>query len=167
MVVRMHGKRLALYQFESKVSKIREAVGNGAPHKGWIRAIRDALGMTGGQLAERLGVSQPRVVCLEQDELRGSVTMKTMREAAEAMDCMFVYAIVPRTTVEDVIRKQAEYVALQRFDRSSHTMMLEDQELQADEKKRMYEQLVDDLVRDLPRDFWQNRRPALPPFKKD
>jgi len=160
MSVRLNGKRLILYQVESKVSKIREAMGNGPPLKGWIRAIRDALGMTGGQLAERLEVSQPRITRLEQDELVGSVTMKTMREVAEAMDCMFVYAIVPKTSVEDVIRKQAEYVARLRLNRSSHTMMLEDQELLNNEKKQMFDNLVEDLMRDFPRDLWQVRRPS-------
>lgn len=158
MTVRIQGKRLVLHQVESKVAKIREAMGNGSPVKGWIKAMRDALGMTGGQLADRLGVTQPRITRLEQDELLGSVTMKTMREAAEAMDCMFVYAIVPKTSVEDLIRKQAEFVARQRLTRTSHTMMLEDQELEDNEKKQMFLNLVDNLVRDPPRDFWQVRR---------
>lgn len=69
------------------------------PVKGWFRSIREALGMSGKQLGERMGVSQPGVVQIEKDEVSGAVTMKTMRQGAEAMDCVFVYAVVPRASL--------------------------------------------------------------------
>ncbi|HZZ37352.1 MAG TPA: helix-turn-helix domain-containing protein, partial [Caulobacteraceae bacterium] len=52
------------------------------PPKGWLRAVRDALGMTTKQLARRLGVSQPRVVALEKGEVDESVTLTSLRRAA-------------------------------------------------------------------------------------
>lgn len=124
------------------------------PHKGWLRSIREALGMSGKQLGERMEVSQPRVVQLEKDELSGAVTLKTMRQAAEAMDCMFVYAVVPRTTLEEVIRRQARIVAERRFSRTSHTMLLEDQIVSDNERQKMLEDKIEDLIRELPSDFW-------------
>ena len=53
------------------------------PQKGWLRAIRDALGMNGRQFAQRMGVSPARISKLESDELAGAVTLKTLRKAAE------------------------------------------------------------------------------------
>ena len=66
-----------------------------APPKGWIRAIRDALGMTGVQFARRLRIRPQSVDALEQSEATGSIQLKTLRRAAEALDCTLVYALVP------------------------------------------------------------------------
>lgn len=127
------------------------------PVKGWLRSIREALGMSGKQLGERLDVSQPRVVQLEKDELSGALTLKTIRQAAEAMDCQFVYAVVPRTSLKDTIRQQARKVAAKRLSRTSHTMLLEDQMVSNDEQHKMLEEKVEDLIRNLPNDFWSDK----------
>ena len=124
------------------------------PVKGWIRAIREALGMSGRQLAQRLKVSQPRIPRLEQDELTGSVTIKTMQQVAEALNCTFVYALVPRTSLEDTLRGQARMVAQERIERVAHSMLLEAQSLSADELKRSLEAATDELVREMPRELW-------------
>ena len=151
-------RRLVLQQFDTRLDKWRGALEIGPPVKGWIKAIREALGMTGSQLAERLQVAQPRISRLEQDELTGSVTLKTMRQAAEAMGCVFVYAIVPRTSLNDIVRTQAEAVARTRLALSNHTMLLEDQELDSENQKRLFADMVDDLVRECPRDLWHGER---------
>src|SRR5688572_16631363 len=70
------------------------------PNRGWIRAIREALGMTTAQLATRLGVRQPSVVAIEQSEERGSIELATLRRAAEALNCSLVYALVPKQPLE-------------------------------------------------------------------
>src|SRR3954471_1560810 len=77
------------------------------PPEGWLRTVRKALGMSGAQLAQRMGVSRARVAQAEQAELAGGVTLKSMQATAEAMGCKFVYAIVPQRRVEDVIMAQA------------------------------------------------------------
>lgn len=127
------------------------------PVKGWLRSIREALGMSGKQLGERLEVSQPRVVQLEKDELSGALTLKTMRQAAEAMDCVFVYAVIPRTSLEDTMHRQARKVAAKRLSRTSHTMLLEDQMVSNDEQQKMFEAKVEDLMHNIPNDFWSDK----------
>ena len=127
------------------------------PVKGWLRSIREALGMSGKQLGERLEVSQPRIVQLEKDELSGALTLKTMRQAAEAMDCVFVYAVVPRTSLEETMHRQARKVAIKRLSRTSHTMLLEDQMVSNDEQQKMFEDKVEDLIRNIPNDFWSDK----------
>jgi len=66
-----------------------------APPKGWVRAIRDAIGMSGVQFARRLRVQPPSVAALEASEESGAIQLKTLRRAAEALDCTLVYALVP------------------------------------------------------------------------
>jgi len=58
------------------------------------------------QLAKRLGVSPPRITQLEADEVKGRVTINTLRRSAEALDCVLVYGLVPRTSLEQMVKQQ-------------------------------------------------------------
>ena len=111
--------------------------------------------MSGKQLAQRLGVSQPRIPRLEQDELTGSVTLKTMQQVAEALDCTFVYALVPRVSLEDTVRRQARLVAQDRIERVAHSMLLEAQSLSAEEQQATLKATIDELVREMPKELWE------------
>lgn len=124
------------------------------PKSGWVSAIREALGMTKKQLAHRMGVSAPRISRLEQDEPTGSVTIKTMQKVAEELDCEFVYALVPKRTLQATVRNQARLVASRYMGRVSHTMYLESQQLTGDDADLLLDTTADDLVRDMPRYFW-------------
>ena len=73
------------------------------PRGGWVRAVRDALGMNTRQLAQRLGVTHNAVVDLERSEVAGVAKLEALRRADEALDCDLVYALVPRTTLEDTV----------------------------------------------------------------
>lgn len=77
------------------------------PVKGWISALRQALGMTAEQLGRRLGVKQSSVILLEQSEAKGSIELATLRRAAEALDCTLVYAFVPKKSLEETVRARA------------------------------------------------------------
>ena len=124
------------------------------PQKGWLRAIRDALGMNGRQFAQRMGVSPARISKLESDELAGAVTLKTLRKAAEALDCTLVYGLVPRSSLEDTVKKQIAIYTQQRLDRISHTMALEDQELSEGGKKKARQAMEQELLRNPPKSLW-------------
>lgn len=118
------------------------------PPKGWLRAIRDALGMTTTQLARRLGVSQPRIVELEKAEVAATVTVQSLQRAAEALGCRFVYALIPEKPLAETIRKRAEEVADRRSSAVEHTMRLEDQEVR-DKKvaRELRERVIEELLR--------------------
>lgn len=150
-------KLIARQQLDKTLSGYAHAKQTSTPVKGWVRAIREALGMSGKQLASRLNVSQPRIPKLEQDEVSGSVSLKTMRQVAEAMDCVFVYAIVPRTTLEATVRAQARMVAEARMKNVSHTMLLEAQSLSADEQRASLDAAVEELVREIPKNLWETK----------
>ena len=150
-------KLIARQQLDKTLSGYAAAKQASPPVKGWIRAIREAMGMSGKQLASRLNVSQPRIPKLEQDEVSGVVSLKTMRQAAEAMDCVFVYAIVPRKTLEETVRVQARKVAEERMQRVSHTMLLEAQNLSSEEQRASLDAAVEELVREMPKELWENK----------
>lgn len=128
------------------------------PAKGWIRAIREALGMSNRQLGLRLGVSQQRAAVIESAERSGNLSLKTMRVVAEALDCEFVYGFVPRHGLEATVRMQAELLAARRLGQAVNTMHLEDQGLPGAENDEILRNMVHDLMADPPRNFWDGAK---------
>jgi len=127
------------------------------PPKGWLRAVRDALGMTTAQLGKRLGVSQPRIVELEQSEVSGGVTLNTLQRAAEALGCRLVYALVPDRPLADTVRERAELVATRHANAVAQSMRLEDQEVtDRGVAKELQRQQVERLLR-RPARLWDEK----------
>jgi predicted DNA-binding mobile mystery protein A len=122
------------------------------PPKGWIRAIRDALGMSGVQFASRLGVRPQSVDALEKSEAIGSIQLKTLRRMAEALDCTLVYALVPKTSLEDAVRERARKIAVRDLRRVAHTMKLEAQATGDADLEARIEAYIRDVIKD--RDLW-------------
>jgi predicted DNA-binding mobile mystery protein A len=123
------------------------------PPKGWIRAIRDALGMSGVQLGKRLKVSPQTVEAMEKSEAAGTIQLSTLKRAAEAMDCTLVYALVPRTSLQNTVKSRARQIATTALARVSHTMKLEDQETADDDP----ESRIEDYIRHIKdRDLWND-----------
>ncbi|BAV34954.1 DNA-binding protein [Sulfuricaulis limicola] len=147
-------QKTALEQLDASLVRFAPLRDLPPPKKGWIRAIRDALGMSGRQLGRRMGVSKMWVGDMERLEASGATTLKTLRRAAEAMDCMLVYAIVPKTTLKDTLLKQARQKVRQDLARASHTMALEDQALAKDEAAKATEAAAASLLHKLPKTFW-------------
>jgi len=147
-------KKLIRDQLQSSLSTFQDLHNTGIPPKGWIRAIRNALGMSGRQFAERMGVTKQRASDIEGQELIGSVTMKTMRRTAEALDCAFVYGFIPKTSLEETLRAQAKQVAAKRLAEANQTMALEAQSLHEDENQKVLTEMVEELVRNPPSNLW-------------
>jgi predicted DNA-binding mobile mystery protein A len=123
-----------------------------APVRGWIRAIREALGMTTEQLARRLGVKQPSIVQLEQSEVKGTIELATLRRVAAALDCTLVYAFVPKKSLEETVRARARNFIRRRRAPVEHSMLLEDQKVQG----KAEEARLDEVLRETsPSRFWE------------
>lgn len=125
------------------------------PPKGWIRAIRDALGMTTRQFAKRLGIAQPTAVQLEKGEINQTITLRRLRAAAEALDCTLVYALVPRKPLDTLVEDQARSLAEQELARLNHTMALENQALDQEDLLAERERLVRLILNASPRQLWE------------
>ncbi len=147
-------QKTALEQLDASLVRFAPLRDLQPPKKGWIRAIRDALGMSGRQLGRRMGVSKMWVGDMERLEASGATTLKTLRRAAEAMDCVLVYALVPKTTLKDTLLKQARQKVRQDMARAAHTMALEDQALAKDEAAKATETAAASLLQKLPKTFW-------------
>lgn len=138
----------AIRHLDKRFSSLRPLAKVQRPPKGWIRAIRDALGMTTTQFARRLEVSQPRIVELEKSEQGGSVTLNTLQRAAEALGCRLVYILVPERPLAEVVRDRAELIAERQSKAVEHTMRLEDQAVRDKRAARaLREQAIDDLLK--------------------
>ena len=146
--------KLARQQLDETLKRFKPIAELAPPPKGWVRAIRDALGMTGTQLAVRLNTNKQRISRIEQDEKLGKVTINTLRNVAEAMDCIFVYGFVPRDSLEQTVRNRAQSVAKKRMARSDQTMRLEKQELSDKEKQKAFKSLVEDITSSMPKSLW-------------
>ena len=93
---------------DAVLAKWQPAVLQQRPAKGWIRAIRDALGMTTAVLAARLNRAPATLVQFEHNEVAGNITLNSLQTVAEAMDCKLVYTLVPNTSLEDFVTAVAK-----------------------------------------------------------
>lgn len=130
---------------DDRLKALRPADRFTQPVRGWIKAIREALGMTSAQLARRLGVAQPTVIDIERSEARGTIQLATLRRVAEALNCRLVYALVPNDSLETMVRDQARRVAARRLKSVEHTMRLENQTVRRKDRKAQIKALASNL----------------------
>jgi predicted DNA-binding mobile mystery protein A len=64
---------------------------------GWLRAVRQVVGLPVNEVARRLGVRRFEVFRLEQSEMESRIRLATLQKAARGLDCELVYALVPRS----------------------------------------------------------------------
>lgn len=147
--------KLVREQLDNKLSKLREFAAQGLRAMGWIKTIRESLGMTSYDLASRAGVNQSRIIHMEKAEKDGNIKISTMERIADALEMDFVYGFVPRTSLNEMVQQQAKKIALQKTERLDHTMRLEMQELSIEEKEKALKDLIDRVLIDGPKDFWR------------
>jgi predicted DNA-binding mobile mystery protein A len=120
-------RQLRRKQLDTALSKWRQARLPARPAAGWIRTIRQALGMSSLALSRRLAMTDSAVRKLEQAESGDAITLGTLRKVAAALDCELQYALVPRQPLDDVLRAQAALRAKEQVLAVSQSMALEDQ----------------------------------------
>lgn len=146
-------RRKARKRLDERLSTLKPIDRFRNPPKGWIRAIRDAIGMSGTQLGRRLGISPQSVDAIEKSEANGTIKIETLRRAAEAVDCTLVYALVPNASLQQAVETRARTIALRDLNRVGHTMKLEAQEVGNGEIEEQIEDYIRQYVRD--RDLWE------------
>jgi predicted DNA-binding mobile mystery protein A len=150
-------KDTVLAQYQQKLDQsARQVAALEIPAEGWIRTVRKALGMSGAQLAKRMGSSRAQVSHFEKREVAGNVTIKTLERAAAALGCRFVYAIVPQATAADLISQRARERAEQIVSRANQHMALEAQSLSQEQIDSETAILHQELMRDMPADLWND-----------
>ncbi len=127
------------------------------PKQGWVKEIRESLGMSMQDLGSRLGVIKQRVERIEKDELSKKVTLETMHKAAEAMDCRFVYFLVPNSSLDQAVKDQAQKVAEEMSKMVEKTMRLEDQGASEKGRKQGIEMIKNKLLSENYKKLWRKK----------
>lgn len=148
-------KSMSIQQLEDNLRPFRSSPGVVRPTGGWIRAIREALGMTNKQLAKRVQRQPQTVLDLQRREAAQTIQLNTLRELAEAMDCELIYAIVPRKPLNELLNERAEGLARRTLRRTGHSMELERQGLSVRERERALEREVERLLAGSRRKLWE------------
>lgn len=125
--------------------------------EGWITIMRKALGMTGTQIAKRVGVTRAAISQAERNERDGVITLQQMHKLAEAMGGRYVHAIILPQPVDDVLLAQARKKATATIKRASAHMALESQSLSDAQNRAEIERLAQQLLVNPPSDFWDDK----------
>lgn len=120
-------RQLRSQQLDRALAPLRSANAP-RPPKGWIRAIREALGLSSAELAERMKTNRSLIVQQEKAEADDRITLKSLRAFANALDCDLVYAFVPRAgNLQDLVDARARAAAKTNVLGVEHSMALENQ----------------------------------------
>ena len=149
---RLHRQRA---QLDARLAAARVALGMAGPRGGWLKAVRESLGMPAEQLGKRLGVSKQSVLKLERNEQRGTASLESLQRAARALGCRLTYAIVPEESLDRLLGDQARAVARKKLGRVRHSMALEGQEPPANLHELQVEELANELKQKLGPGLWQ------------
>ncbi len=148
-------KNLILQQYQHKFDENLMIKNIRRPKEGWIRTLRKALGMSSPQLARILGLGKAQVSQMERMEIDDRITLKQLRRVAKELDCELVYALVPRTSIREMIRERADFKAKKIIEVANQHMILESQQLDESSLNEQLDLETNRLIQDMPRDLWE------------
>jgi predicted DNA-binding mobile mystery protein A len=121
-------REMRLHQLARSLAAFDQAKGQPRPQRGWLRAVREALGITLQQVGKSTRTTRQRIKAFENSEAQDRITLASLRRVAEAMGCELVYGIVPKSgTINELAEKRAKDEAIKRVLAVEHSMALEDQ----------------------------------------
>ncbi|TCD27366.1 mobile mystery protein A [Pedobacter psychrodurus] len=151
----MGKKSLMLQQLSGKLLSFAALSRIAVPPSGWIKAIRNTLGMSMQQLANKLSISKQGVLDIEKREVDGSITIKSLRELGRVLDMELVYGFVPKDgSLEAMIEKKANELATKIVLRTSNTMKLEDQGNSKERIEKAIKERTEELKKEMPKILW-------------
>jgi predicted DNA-binding mobile mystery protein A len=154
--MRANERTNARRQLDKRLDSLRDSENLARPAHGWVRAIREALGMTTAQLGKRIGVTQSRAFDIEKGELSGRITLDSLERAAHALDCRLVYALVPRQSLESKAEERAIKLARQRLQSTSHSMALEAQRVDREDEEFQVREMARRLLEKSGSALWED-----------
>ena len=146
---------LRVEQLQATVKAYRVLLAKRAPSRGWLKEIREAIGRTERQQAERLGISGSTLHKSEQSEADERITLGQLRKLADGLDCELVYALVPRKPLTEVVRDRAKQLAKEEVYGVAHTMSLEDQRPTDARIQKQVARRAEELLRGKWSDLWR------------
>jgi len=146
---------LSRQQIDEKLTPWKSLVNWTAPPCGWIRAIRSSLGMRGVDFAQRLGIAPASASALEQSEAAGTISLKSLRKAAEVLDCDLVYALVPRKGLTSALERRAGAKADEMLGKVNQTMQLEAQGVDSLAARQQSRETIIKSLLEKPSSLWK------------
>ncbi len=147
--------RLIIEQTDRKLAMFKPLESFVIPQRGWIHTIRIALKMSLRQLGTRLKISPQSVKEIEEREANGSLTIKGLKEAGNALGMKLIYGFIPKNqSLEEMIEKQAMRIAQEIVLRTSNTMALEDQENSRDRLEKAIKNRAEEIKIQMPKYLW-------------
>lgn len=146
---------LRLKQADERLTSWRRMRTETSPRGGWLRAIREALGMSAAQVASRLGVAQQAIVKFERNEAAGKITLESLERVAKALGCRVTYAVVPDKPLAEMRRERALALADSLIKPVAHSMKLEAQDVSDKGVRRQRKELAEEFLRGSPRKLWR------------
>jgi predicted DNA-binding mobile mystery protein A len=142
-------------QLNSKMESFSGVKNIAIPSIGWIKAIRTGLNMSMQQLGHKLGVSKQAVLDIERRESQGAITIRSLREVAQALNMELVYGFVPKEgSLNELIEARAKQLATDIVMRTANTMQLEDQANSYQRIEAAIEERKQELIQQLPAILW-------------
>ena len=146
---------LRVEQLQATAKAYRVLLAKRPPSRGWLKEIREAIGRTERQQAERLGISGSTLHKSEQSEAQERITLGQLRKLADGLDCELVYALVPRKPLTEVVRDRAKQLAKEEVYGVAHTMSLEDQRPTDARIQKQVARRAEELLRGKWSDLWR------------
>ena len=146
---------LRVEQLQATAKAYRVLLAKRPPSRGWLKEIREAIGRTERQQAERLGISGSTLHKSEQSEAQERITLGQLRKLADGLDCELVYALVPRKPLTEVVHDRAKQLAKEEVYGVAHTMSLEDQRPTDARIQKQVARRAEELLRGKWSDLWR------------
>lgn len=148
-------QQLLIEQTERKLNPFRSLEGIVIPPNGWIHTIRKSIKMSLRQLGNKLSMTAQSVKEMEEREANGVISIKSLNEAAKALDMKLVYGFVSKhESLEKMIEKRAQEIAKEIVFRTNNSMILEDQQNSEERIKRAIEQKTIEIKTNMPKYLW-------------
>jgi predicted DNA-binding mobile mystery protein A len=106
-------------------------------------------------LAKRLGVVASTVTRLEASEAGETISLATLRRAAEALGCELRYALVPKQSLTNTLNARATQLARARMGAIARTIALEAQATSNDTVASRTRALAENLLKGPRRELWR------------
>lgn len=151
----MRKQALQIEQLERKMDVFMPTTKSTPPTIGWIKSVRTALGMSLQQLAKKLSITKQSLQEIEQREIKETVSLKTLREVANALDMHLVYGFVPKDgTLHELINRKAKELAINIVMRTEQSMKLENQQIDRKRIKKAIQERIASIKEEMPKTLW-------------
>ena len=148
-------KKLLIEQLDQRLKPFQKTGMVMVPDKGWINNIRISLNMTMAQLGDKLGMTRQGVKKIEDSEVRGSISINSLKEIGKILNLKFVYGFVPNAgTIDNLVELKARELAQKIVLRTNQNMKLENQGISDEKLNQSIFDLAEEIKREMRKSLW-------------